>query len=291
MPSPVTRRNSTPLMPESSSSAPRNTTRGTSADEVRGTKRPLDANASASPEPKRPKTEPEPKDNTTEARLKRAKIRDERRRASADAVSASGGRDGFMSQAQDMRKSDPKTAGKQRLETNFGPVTASPFPTKDPGYKITTQAKDYDKKSVGHRYGDLVKGLRSSGATDAQIATALLEPDKAAHLNNPEAKNAAAKLSAIMGISEPQRVPGSDKAGRGALRMVADGKMSLDEALTGDTPGFPMAKNPNYMRRVVNYTDTKQTKPPERPAQFDQLAGYMSDSSDEESVSGKKSPR
>ncbi|RYZ38318.1 MAG: hypothetical protein EOO71_24460 [Myxococcaceae bacterium] len=275
----------------SSSSKPRNTvTPGApSSSTATSKKRPLDqvdGSASASGSNKKAKTDAEPKDNTTEARLKRAEVRAKRRQESSSAVDASGGRSGFVGTAQGYQKMDPKKDGKQRVETPFGPVNASRFPTTDPAFKITSQKKDYGKQTVGDRYSHLVPALKSSGASDKDIATDLLnalDGGKPSVLTDDKSKNAAAKLTAIMNVSEPMRVGGSDKAGRAALRMVQDGKISLEDAFTGTNPSFPMAVKPDYMRRAVNYEDKAYRKPIETPTQFDKIGGYMSDSSDDDS--------
>ncbi|RKG74135.1 hypothetical protein [Corallococcus terminator] len=265
------------------SSAPSTSTATTSK------KRPLDAvdgSASASGSNKKTKTDAEPKDNTTEARLKRAEVRAKRRQESSSAVDASGGRSGVIGTAQGFQKMDPKKDGKQRVETPFGPVNASKFPTTDPAFKITSKKKDYGKQTVGGRYSHLVPALKSSGASDKDIATDLLDALDGGNpsvLTDDKSKNAAAKLTAIMNVSEPMRVGGSDKAGRAALRMVQDGKISLEEAFTGTNPSFPMAVKPDYMRRAVNYEDKNYRKAIETPTQFDKIGGYMSDSSDDDS--------
>ncbi|NOK15542.1 hypothetical protein [Corallococcus carmarthensis] len=250
-------------------------------------KRPLDASDAASSSEPNKLAKTDIKDNTTEARLKRAKLREERRQSSADAVGSSDGRSGFVSTAQGFQKLDPKTAGKTRVETPFGPVNASKFPTSDPAFKITSQAKkDYGNQKVGDRYSHLVDALKASGKSDKEIATDLLnslDGKAPQHLTDNKSKNAAAKLTAIMNVSEPMRVGGSGKAGRATLRMVQDGKISLDDAFKGKTPTFPMAVNPEYMRRTVNYDDKKLRKPPETPTQFKDVGGYMSDSSGDES--------
>ncbi|RKG69422.1 hypothetical protein D7V80_08880 [Corallococcus sp. CA054B] len=252
-------------------------------------KRPLDASdAASSPEPsKLAKTDV--KDNTTEARLKRAKLREERRQSSADAVGSSNGRSGFVSTAQDLMNLKPKVDGKQLVGTSFGPVNANPFTrTSDPAFMMTTVKKNYDKQSVGHKYSDMVAAMKAGGASDKDIATDLLnalDPKAAAPsvITDGKSKNGAAKMTAVINVSEPMRVPGSSKAGRAALRMVQDEKLTLEQAFTGDNPGYPMAKSPDYMRRAVNYDDQNFRKEIPRPEQFDKLAEYMSDSSDDES--------
>ncbi len=70
--------------------------------------------------------------------------------------------------------------------------------------------------------------------------------------------------------------------------MVKAKKATLPELLTGETPLFPMAKTPTYYRRVVNPEGKKFRKKVEAPPKFAQLAGYMSESSDEEGPAKKK---
>jgi hypothetical protein len=248
-------------------------------------KRKATDDAGSSSPAKKTKTDEAPKDNTTEARLKRKFVRDQRRQESSSAVSSQGGTSSFRTDAGNLMKKNPKNEAKTQLDTPFGPVNASKFPTSDPAFKITSEKKHYGKQAVGHKYSDLVSGLQKSGASDKEIATDLLnalEGKKPQKLTSGEAKNAAAKLSAITHVSEPQRVLGSDKAARGVLRMVQSGEISLDDAFKGNTPTFPMAKNPDYMRRTVNYEDKNYRKETPKPTQFDKLGGYMSDSSDDE---------
>ncbi|MBN9687808.1 MULTISPECIES: hypothetical protein [unclassified Corallococcus] len=270
----------------STSKAPNTVSTPSSSTTSTSKKRPLDASDASSSEPnKLAKTDI--KDNTTEARLKRAKLREDRRQSSADAVGSSDGRSGFVSTAQGFQKMNPKIDGKQRVETPFGPVNASKFPTSDPAFKITSQAKkDYGNQKVGDRYSHLVDALKAGGKSDKEIATDLLnalDGKAPQHLTDNKSKNAAAKLTAIMNVSEPMRVGGSGKAGRATLRAVQDGTLTLDQAFKGDSPAFPMAKNPDYMRRAVNYNDQNFRKEITRPEQFDKLGGYMSDSSGDES--------
>ncbi|CAM3494196.1 hypothetical protein G4177_06600 [Corallococcus sp. ZKHCc1 1396] len=275
--------------PAASSSKPRNTvTTAPPTASTSGQKRPADAvdgAASASGPNKKPKVDggTSQEADTTENRAKRQFLRGQRRQESTSAVAASGGRSEFVN----LQRLDPKAAGKQRVETGFGPTNASRFPTKDPGFKITTEAKDYGKQKVGHTYTELVAAMKEGGASDKAIAKDLLkkleDPDSTpAVLTGDKAKNAAAKLTTIMHVSEPQRVPGSDKTGRAVLRMVEKGDLTLEQAFTGSNPTFPMAKNPKTMRRVVNYDDTNFRKPPEKPLKFDEIAANMSDSSDDE---------
>ena len=168
------------------------------------------------------------------------------------------------------------------MATPFGSVNLSKFPTKDPGAKITTVAKDYGKQSVGHKYSDLVDAF---GGKDTQVASDLLTgissgagPSTA--ITSDLQKNAAAKMVAISHVSEERRVGGSSKMFRGILKMVKAGKVSMKDAFTGPNPLFPMAKNPNQMRRLLNLENKKLRKPPEKPDKFDEVADYMSDSSD-----------
>gem|GEM_PF-4960432 len=79
------------------------------------------------------------------------------------------------------------------------------------------------------------------------------------------------------------RVPGTAKAFRGALTGIAKQKLTPHDAFASDNPLFSMALNPTAQRRQTNREFTKQKKPPARPTGWDPLAGYMSDSSDDES--------
>jgi hypothetical protein len=222
------------------------------------------------------------KDNSTLERIRRA---NKRAIARLDSKKIRKSKHRFASTATNALFAFEKDKKKTSLTTPFGPVNLSKFPTKDPGPKITTVAKSYDNQSVGHKYSELAEEL---GDKEPQVASDLLggissDTAKLTAVTSGSQKNAAAKMLAISHISEERRFGGSAKMFRAILRMVKAGKISMKDAFTGTNPSFPMAKNPALMRRLINLEKKKLRKPPPKPKGFDDVASYMSDSSDEES--------
>lgn len=224
---------------------------------------------------------PQSKDMSTIARLRRAKERQERRaqknkpeRYLPDLVTAA--------------RSAVNGTSVTGVETGFGPVNFSKFPTRDPGAKVTTVATNYGKQSVGHKYTEMQDALVPNGTDETEVAAELLAAIRGNQTGQRKAivsdrqRNAAAKLTAISQSSEGQRVGGTPKEMRGALEMVRQGELTLADLTTGDDPGFAMAKTPNLQRRRVNYAGKKLRKPPAIPPHYDKLADYMSDSSADE---------
>ena len=221
------------------------------------------------------------KDNSTVERMRRANARSVQR--------ISGGikkpKHKFATRAWERLRGFETDKSKTSMSTPYGPVNLSKFPTKDPGAKITTVAKDYGKQSVGHKYSELVDAL---GSKESEVASDLLtgissETPGGTGITSDLQKNAAAKMLAISHVSEERRFGGSGKMHRAVLRMIKDKKVTMKDAFTGSNPLFPMAKNPNQMRRLINIEKKKLRKPPPKPARFDDVGAYMSDSSDDES--------
>jgi hypothetical protein len=221
-------------------------------------------------------------DNSTKERIRRANERSRKRLSGG--IKFKKELPAFRHRAWQSLMKFEENKAKSPMVTSFGPVNLSKFPTKDPGAKISTVAKDYGKQSVGHRYSHLVDAL---GGQESQIASELLtgissDTAPSTAITSGGQKNAAAKMLAIAHVSEERRFGGSSKMFRAVLRMVRDGKVSMKAAFTGDSPLFPMAKNPTWMRRLLNLEGKKQRKPPPKPPKFDAVGGHMSDSSDDE---------
>jgi hypothetical protein len=247
----------------------------------------LEAVTSASPQEtgpaviQRAKHAVKKKDMSTVERMRRANARAVMRLSSGGIMKA---KHKFALRSAEKLADFEKNKATSSMTTPFGSVNLSKFPTKDPGAKITTVAKNYGKQKVGHKYSDLVDAL---GDKDSEVASSLLKSissDKAPStaVTSDLQKNAAAKMLAISHVSEERRVGGSSKAFRANLRMVKAGKVSMRAVFTGAKPLFPMAKNPKFMRKLLNLENKKQRKPPEKPDKFDDVAAYMSDSSDDE---------
>jgi len=191
------------------------------------------------------------------------------------------------------RRRRKKKKGVITMKTPLGLVNLSKFPTLDLGAKITTVKSNYGNQTVGHKYDDLIEGLVPKSVDEKDVARDLLrstrkrkrKPKKLKGIKEDRQFNAGAKLLSISHVSEERRFGGSGKVARGVLRMVKEGKIGMKEGFTGDSPLFPMAKNPDYMRRLINPENKKYRKKIEIPEYFDELKDYMSESSDEESDS------
>lgn len=223
------------------------------------------------------------KDKTTLERMRRANQRATKRFAARE-IKKPTYKHKFARRASSSLQNFETNKSKTALSTPFGPVNLSKFNTKDPGAKITTVAKDYGKKSVGHKYDHLVEAF---GDKDSEVASDLLtgissDSPGGTGITTDLQKNAAAKMLSISHISEERRFGGSAKMHRAILRMVKDKKVKMKDAFTGSNPLFPMAKNPNQMRRLINVEKKKLRKPPPKPSHFDEVGGYMSESSDDE---------
>ncbi|MBZ4422860.1 hypothetical protein [Myxococcus sp. RHSTA-1-4] len=105
------------------------------------------------------KTDELPTDNTTEARLKRKFVRAQRRLEPSSGVASQGGTSSSREDAQALAGKNAKSEAKTQLATPFGPVNGSRFHTSDKPFKIPSDARNYGKQSLGHKYSDLVSGL------------------------------------------------------------------------------------------------------------------------------------
>jgi len=166
------------------------------------------------------------------------------------------------------------------LDTPYGKINLSKFPTKDPGPKITTLKADYNNTSVGHKYTELAAVLIDStlggiakATREKEVAEELLKSIETGTRPAPadrkiadgQEANAAAKLLAISHISEPERVGGSSKDFRRVLTQIRKGKRTFEEAFGGngtDPPTYLMAKSPTAARRALGQKKYKKAHPP-----------------------------
>ena len=248
----------------------------------------------ASPQPVMQLCE-EKKDNTTRGRLQRAHKRAIRREEKSKSPKLRFPKHASEYSREFSLSREKKEKCLREMKTPFGPVNLSPFPLSDPGAKITTVKSEYGGTSVGHRYNELIKALEIQGVNDPDIARELLQsikrkrhpPKDLKAITEDRQRNAAAKLLTIPHVSEELRFKGSSKSFRAVLRMVEKGMVSLEDAFTGDTPLFPMAKNPNYMRRLVNPKKKKLRKKTQEPKLWKKVGANMSASSEDESSSSE----
>jgi hypothetical protein len=180
------------------------------------------------------------------------------------------------------------------MQTPYGPVNLSRFPTSDPAPKVTTVKKFYKNKSVRDKYKDLSAELVNPSLTGAKrtarergVALELLSsiengeaPTKRRKIAEGSESNAAAKMLAISHVSEPERVFGSSKDFRAVLRSVAKGKRTFSESFEGDSPRFMMAKTPNTARRALGKGKYKKAH---SSSHFRADDSDYSDSSDDDS--------
>ena len=196
--------------------------------------------------------------------------------------------------APDFRNS-PRTM--KDISTPYGPVNLSKFPTSDPAPKITTVKSNFNNSTLGHKYTELTPSLfppvgkgGNQSQQDAGVARELLEAietdkrpvKRQRHIEDGVQSNAAAKLMTIATLSEPERVSGSSKYFRGALRGIEQQTLTPHDAFASDNPLFSMGVTPTLQRRQLNREHKKFTKPPSRPTGFTSFGGNMSDSSDDE---------
>ena len=203
----------------------------------------------------------------------------------------------FERQARNMRRAWRNSENKASVsvDTPYGPVTLSKFPTRDRGPKISTTKEDYGNASVGHKYSELVDafvGDTAAGGRKAReqaVARELLGAIKTGKrpadgaIADGRQSNAAAKFMAIMTISEPERVGGSSKHGRSVLRAVEAGDLSFHEGFVGDErqpPRFLMAETPNTARRALGKGSFTRARPP--AGFYPGKDPHFSDSSDDD---------
>ena len=93
--------------------------------------------------------------------------------------------------------------------------------------KIGSKAKDFGGESLGDSYEEYIRGLRSNGKSDKEIAETLLT------LNNESLtkleKRAIDMLHITVYLAEEWRKQGAGKLYRGFLRLVSNGETTFDE--------------------------------------------------------------
>ena len=93
--------------------------------------------------------------------------------------------------------------------------------------KLGSDAKQWGNVKLGDSYDEYVRGLRSGGLNDRQIATALLNEDDSAFASLLE-KRAAAMIFATVYLAEEWRKQGAAKIYRAMLRAIAAGTRTFD---------------------------------------------------------------
>lgn len=118
--------------------------------------------------------------------------------------------------------------------TTSGVTFTTPFGTgnvsachKRGAPKLGSDAKQWGKVKLGDSYDEYVRGLRSGGLNDRQIATALLNEDDSAFASQLE-KRAAAMIFATVYLAEEWRKQGAAKIYRAMLRAIAAGTRTFD---------------------------------------------------------------
>lgn len=96
--------------------------------------------------------------------------------------------------------------------------------------KIGSQAKNWGKAALGDSYVEFIRGVRSGGLDDDEIATALLNFDEAEFTSHLE-RRAAAMLTSTVYLAEEWRKQGAAKIYRAILRRIADQKATFDDFL------------------------------------------------------------
>lgn len=97
--------------------------------------------------------------------------------------------------------------------------------------KIGSNAKGWGKTKLGDSYVEYIRGLRSGGLTDPEIAEGLLELDESVFESDLE-RRAAAMMTVTVYLSEEWRKQGAAKIYRANLRMIRDGEKDFDDFLT-----------------------------------------------------------
>jgi len=97
--------------------------------------------------------------------------------------------------------------------------------------KIGSAAKNWGKTKLGDSYVEYIRGLRSGGLTDSEIAEGLLELDESAFESDLE-RRAAAMMTVTVYLSEEWRKQGAAKIYRANLRMIRDGDRDFDDFLS-----------------------------------------------------------
>jgi len=94
--------------------------------------------------------------------------------------------------------------------------------------KIGSQSANWGNTALGDSYVEYVRGLRSNGLNDQQIATALLDLDDTA-LGTLLEKRAAAMLTITVYLAEEWRKQGAAKIFRAILRTIKAGTRTFDD--------------------------------------------------------------
>ncbi|MDC6280225.1 hypothetical protein H6B16_006680 [Caecibacteroides pullorum] len=114
-----------------------------------------------------------------------------------------------------------------RAQTPFGEVSAT---HKRGAPKIGSRASNYGGFSMGDKYVEYIKALRSGGKSDREIANALLQEDGSV-LSSDGEKRGAAMLYSTIYLAEEWRKHGAAKLYRGELTRIAQGEDTLDDFL------------------------------------------------------------
>ncbi|NUP05818.1 MAG: hypothetical protein HOW73_07140 [Polyangiaceae bacterium] len=147
---------------------------------------------------------------------------------------------------------------------------------------VSTRNEDYPK-STGKDWAKYIKwaavldkhGEPAKVAQDiVAVMTESPTPALLASYTDNE-KRAAAALMLVIAAAEEWRIDGNRKAGRAALRMIADGKLTFTEAFGDDAVFGPAMKGGTAWQRALFDGLRKPTD------EEDELADYLS-SSDEE---------
>jgi len=97
--------------------------------------------------------------------------------------------------------------------------------------KLGSKSKDWGKTQLGDDYVEYIRGLRSGGLEDTEIAQALLDLDDSA-LGSHLERRAAAMMTVTVYLAEEWRKQGAAKIYRANLRLIAEGKKDFDDFLT-----------------------------------------------------------
>jgi len=112
--------------------------------------------------------------------------------------------------------------------------------------KLGSNAKNWGKTSLGDSYVEYIRGLRSGGLSDAEIADGLLDLDEDAFASDLE-RRAAAMMTVTVYLGEEWRKQGAAKIYRANLRLIRDGKRDFDDFLTS----FKFIESADKGRRQV----------------------------------------
>ena len=115
----------------------------------------------------------------------------------------------------------------RNLQTPFGIVTARHY---NGAPYIRSQGGNYDNAIVGESYTAYIDALKSGRLNDNQIATALLNQDRAAFKSQRELR-AAAMLHATVHLAEQWRKTGAVKIYRAQLRAISEREKTFDDFL------------------------------------------------------------